>query len=406
MKEQRFALCLAALLTASYFAAAQTPPNDDFANRTILTGSSISFTGTLLGSTIESAEGFGFPGYYPGPGGGSVWWTWATPVTTRVVIEIPPSPFTTNAELEVYTGNAINALTLIDQNVFGEPSGRYISFLASPTNNYQIRVGGIGTQPFSLRLTATNPPMFIFQPLDCVVSPFGSAFFSAMATGPRTTVSFPQASSATSYQWFFDGTPIAGQTSPSLIIHAVTSNQVGSYSVIASNIGGASQSSTVTLTVIDTNSVPQVVALPPTNSNRVPLALTGEPGRWYKIESSPDLKDWFYVVRWPLTNTTENLSLTRFEPLHFTRASLDVPTDVCVAQLKQLWWGQKVFAIESRSFPNSIATFEQIRPYVHLTPQGAIYACRSGGTYATGATLTNPPTCTLSSFGHKMTEMP
>src|SRR5689334_5741645 len=52
------------------------PPNDNFANRTLLAGSSLSVAGTLAGATLESAE---INGSVP-PGaqtsGGSVWWTW------------------------------------------------------------------------------------------------------------------------------------------------------------------------------------------------------------------------------------------------------------------------------------------------------------------------------------------
>src|SRR5580765_6375266 len=51
------------------------PPNDAFANRTVLTGSSVSVAGTLAGATLESPE---INGSVP-PGaqssGGSVWWT-------------------------------------------------------------------------------------------------------------------------------------------------------------------------------------------------------------------------------------------------------------------------------------------------------------------------------------------
>jgi hypothetical protein len=272
MNKRQLTPCAALMLGAATAAFAQSPPaNDDFANRIALTGSSITFTGTVAGSTLESAEGPSFFGFYPPPGGGSVWWTWTAPATTRVFIEILPTPSTTNAELAVYTGTAINALTFIDLNRFGDPPGRYVSFLASPTNTYQFRVAGIGTQPFSLRLTATNPPIFIFHPQDCVVSPFASAFFSAMATGLRAAD--PQ-SPLTSYQWSFNGVPIPGQTSPSLIVHSVTTNQAGSYSVIASNVGGMTPGGTATLTVIDTNPVPQIAALQPTNSSRVPLALT------------------------------------------------------------------------------------------------------------------------------------
>jgi len=404
MNKRQFTSCAALIFALATTTLAQSPPaNDNFANRIALTGSSFTFIGTLAGSTLESAEGPSFFGFYPPPGGGSVWWTWTTPATTRVVIEILPTPSTTNAELAAYTGTAINALTFVDLNRFGDPPGRYVCFLASPTNTYQFRVAGIGTQPFSLRLTATNPPIFIFHPQDCVVSPFASAFFSAMATGPRAAD--PQIPS-TSYQWLFNGVPIPGQTSPSLIVHSVTTNQAGSYSVVASNIGGMTQGGTATLTVIDTNPVPQIAALQPTNSSRVPLALTGEPGRWYKIESSPNFFFGPFVVRLQLTNSSEVISLSRFDPIHFIRAALDARTDGCVGQLKQMWWAQKLFAIETRRWPTDVASFGDLKPYLHLTPQGLIYVCPGGGTYTLAGTLTNPPTCTLSTAGHTFAPSP
>jgi hypothetical protein len=396
MNQRKFTLCAAALMLAAVSPTfAQSPPaNDAFANRIALTGSSLTFTGTLVGATYEPGDGS-----VPGDAlfGGSVWWTWTAPTISRVVIEIPPTPFTTNAELEVFTGTAINALTFVNKSHFGFPPGRYLSFIAYPTNSYQFRVIGSGTQPFSLRLTVTNPPIFVSQPQDCVVSPLESAFFGAIATAPSP--------SATSYQWSFNGVPIAGQTSPSLVIHSVTSNQVGSYSVIASNIGGVTAGGSATLTVIDTNPVPQIAALQPTNSSKALLFLSGEAGRWYKLESSPDLNYWFFVMR-QLTNASDIFSLYRFDPINFARASLDVPTDACVGQLKQLWWAQKVWLIETRRFPNDVVSLDELRPYVPLTPQGNIYPCPGAGMYAIGGTATNPPTCSLSTVGHILTDLP
>jgi hypothetical protein len=408
MNKRQLTSCAALLLALTTAAFAQSPPaNDAFAGRIALTGSSFTFTGTLVGATYEAAEP---SGAYSAAGGGSVWWTWTAPTDSRVVIEIPPTPFTTNAELEVYAGAALNALTLVDQNMFGFPPGRYVSFMAYAANTYQFRVGGVGTQPFSLRLTVTNPPIFIFQPQDCVVSPFGSAFFSAMAIGPRASNAFPNPPnpSPTSYQWLFNGIPLAGQTSPSLIIHSVRTNQAGSYSVVASNIGGITESGSAMLTVIDTNPVPQILALHPTNSSQAPLALAGEPGRWYRVESTPafPFPAWQLGVHLRLTNTAEIISLSRLNPTQFLRVSLDAHTDGCVAQLQQLIWAQKVYGIDNRLPPTGGASFTQLKPYIHLTPQGDFIGCPEGGTYAMSGILTNPPTCTLSSIGHTTAGFP
>src|SRR6267142_7117087 len=65
-----------------------SPPNDDFANRTVLSGSPITFNGTLVGATFESAETDG--GVPPGAltTGGSVWWSWTASESTTVTIGI------------------------------------------------------------------------------------------------------------------------------------------------------------------------------------------------------------------------------------------------------------------------------------------------------------------------------
>src|SRR5262245_33953557 len=138
MNKRRLTSCAALILGAATAALAQSPPpNDAFANRIGLTGSSITFTGTLVGATYEAGDG-SVPGV--ALSGGSIWWTWTAPTISRVLIEIPPNPFTTNAELEIFTGTAINSLTFLDQNHFGFPPGRYVSFMAYPTNSYQFRV--------------------------------------------------------------------------------------------------------------------------------------------------------------------------------------------------------------------------------------------------------------------------
>src|SRR5947208_17193148 len=77
-------LLAAALLGSLAGAFGQAPPaNDDFANRTVLSGSSITFTGTLAGATYESAETNHFDLI---SGSGSVWWTWTAPASSHVVV--------------------------------------------------------------------------------------------------------------------------------------------------------------------------------------------------------------------------------------------------------------------------------------------------------------------------------
>jgi hypothetical protein len=408
-REGIFGFLTALTLASAPCAFAQNPPNnDDFANRTVLTGSSITFTGTLVGATTEPTETYTNVYLYQWPFSRSVWWTWTAAESTTVVVAIQPDGWAnnTNAWLEVYGGTNL-ALTLLWEGethagtAFTKPPCGYVRFQATAGTSYQIRVAG-GTNsvgaPFTLQLTAANPPIFVAQPQNYTVSPYGSAFFGAIATGPQNfTDSWPPVNT---YQWYFNGVPIPGEIYPSLLVHGVTHDQAGYYSVIASNVGGITLGGSAMLTVVDTNPVPRLIALPPTNSSLLSFSLTGEPGRWYKIESSTNLQDWINPIWLQLTNPATILSIQRLQSNHFVRASLDVPTDVCIARLKRWAWGLHIFAMYMGSDPSDGYTLPSIFPYVPKNSQGPTDICPEGGWYASGGTVKNAPTCSLSTVGH------
>jgi hypothetical protein len=296
---------------------------------------------------------------------------------------------------------------LLDANSFDNPSGRYVAFAATAGVGYQFRVAGTWDHSFALQLTATNPPVILKQPQDCAVSPYGSAFFSTIASGlPTGNWQRP----AATYQWKFNGSPIPGQTAPSLLIHTVTTNQTGSYSVTASNAGGMTESTAANLTIINTNPVPRLTALSPMGLTSVSFSLTGEPGRWYAIESSSALLNWgtdlankvwsTNTVWVKATNATDSLSVRKLGPVHFVRASLNGPTDVCVAQLKQMLWAQYMSAIERRLSASYASSLGEIKPYLPLTSYGGINVCPEGGTYSAPATIIDNPSCSLQAHGH------
>jgi hypothetical protein len=400
MKTQKRLLgLLAALaLVCTTGAFAQTPANDDFANRTVLSGSSISFGGSLAGATLETGD-TNNAFYWIGTGAsGSVWWTWTAPESTTAVIWFTGPSSGTN-RLAIYSGTNFGGLTAI--NYLYPPVGRYMTFDATAGTAYQIQVIGTDTQPFTAQLTATNPPVFVFQPKDCTVSPYGSAVFSAMASEPP----YPSTSRNT-YQWYFNGVPLPGQTFPSLLIHGVTTNQAGTYSVTASNIGGVMAGGSATLTVTDTNPVPRLAVLPPNGPN-LRFNLTGEPGRWYKVESSTNLQNWTNASWLQLTEPTTLVSIQRLGPTHFVRASLDAPTDVCIAQLKQMRWAGRIFMIETMQPEVATVGISDIVPYLPITNYSPPF-CPEDGIYSSNWTVTNRPTCTLEfqGRGHLISNSP
>jgi len=88
-------------------------------------------------------------------------------------------------------------------------------------------------------LTVNVPPTITTQPQNQTVTQGQSASFSVAASGTTPL----------SYQWYFNGTALSGATSSGLSLSNVQSNNIGSYSVVVSNIAGSVTSSTATLTV-------------------------------------------------------------------------------------------------------------------------------------------------------------
>jgi hypothetical protein len=373
------------------------PVNDNFTNRIPVTGSPLTITGTLAGATYEGGETNVFP--YSSPnGGGSVWWTWTASQSTTVVIEMlrDYSVVSSGGGFEIYTGTNLSGLTFVDGNLFDGPPGRYVTFPASAGLSYQFRVYGAWGGPFTLKLIATNPLVFLKQPQDCVVSPHGSALFSAHAAG--------RLQSWRAYQWTFNGIPIPGEIYPVLVIHDVSSNQAGSYSVIATNLGGTTESAAAILTVTETNPVPRIAALSPSSPALLSFSLTGEGGRWYEYESSQDLQTWVSPVWIQPTNATTFLSIPRLGPTHFVRASLNASTDACVAQLKRMRAAFDMFAIEYK-YPSSAAVpLWYIQPFIPLTSQGLLPPCPGGGIYSGPSTILGNPTCSLHGRGHEISD--
>ena len=88
------------------------PPNDNFANRITITGTSVTVSGSNIAATLEPNEPVhteNFHGIESWTGSQSVWWTWQAPKSGTVTISTSGSAFSTI--IEVYTGTSISTLT-------------------------------------------------------------------------------------------------------------------------------------------------------------------------------------------------------------------------------------------------------------------------------------------------------
>ena len=262
MKSRCFGCFAAILIFGTTTVTAQAPVNDNFDNRMVLSGNSVTFSGSLSNATLESGEPpLVFPSY---PTNGSIWWSWTATASTPVIISVSrdySAGAMVGAALEVFLGTNLAALQGLDYTSFDVPAGRYLKFMAGTGSNYQFRVSGYWPGIVNAQLTASANPVILQQPQSCTVSPYGSASFYVIAAGiPRTT-----------NQWLFNEVPIPGETTPTLVMRNVVTNNAGNYSVIVSNSSGVTESAAAVLTVTDTNPLPRVAALPPTNASKVPF---------------------------------------------------------------------------------------------------------------------------------------
>jgi hypothetical protein len=125
--------------------------NNHFANRLLLSGTSVQTTGTNVGATRESGE----PVHGGVTGGKSVWWSWTATSSGLVTISTAGSSFDTT--LGVYRGTAVNSLTRVasndDENFDSDIYTSKLTFNAIAGTTYQIAVDGYNGEAGPIRLS-------------------------------------------------------------------------------------------------------------------------------------------------------------------------------------------------------------------------------------------------------------
>jgi Fibronectin type III domain/PASTA domain/Divergent InlB B-repeat domain len=131
------------------------PPNDNFANALVLSGRSAARTAdTNVGATLEAGEPTTVAGE---PGGASVWYRWTSPTSGSARIDTTTSNFDTL--LGVYTGNAVDALTVVASNDDnGASLTSAVTFGVTAGTIYQIRVDGFAGDTGLINLHLATTP--------------------------------------------------------------------------------------------------------------------------------------------------------------------------------------------------------------------------------------------------------
>ncbi|MFO1501841.1 MAG: S8 family peptidase [Verrucomicrobiota bacterium] len=176
--------------TIQLFLKMTLPPfNDAFVHRGQLSGSFVIATGSNENATKEPGE----PLHAGNLGGKSVWWTWTAPSSGPVRIATTGSLFDT--ALGVYTGSAVDALTLVagDDDSGGWPASA-VTIQASGGTTYQIAVDGFndglvfGAPSGPIRLTISEVDRIRVLPPERI-EPIGFRIWLISADGERLDAS-------------------------------------------------------------------------------------------------------------------------------------------------------------------------------------------------------------------------
>ncbi len=136
-------------LSLQFMPFATTPPNNMFANRTVLSGMSNNVMSSTMKASRESYEP-----YHAGKSGGhSLWWEWTAPSNGTATVSTEGSDFDT--VLAVYTGYSLFTLTPVASNDDAAARGDFTSrltFTAVAGTSYQIAADGYAGAAGNLRL--------------------------------------------------------------------------------------------------------------------------------------------------------------------------------------------------------------------------------------------------------------
>ena len=82
----------------------------------------------------------------------------------------------------------------------------------------------------------------------------------------------------------------------------------------------------------------------------------------------------------------------------FVKARNTSQATACINNLRQLEGAVETYALENKLSSSATYTISALQPYLRKHSGQSLPECPASGTYSAGTTVTNPPTCSLSSF--------
>jgi thiol-disulfide isomerase/thioredoxin len=178
MQSGRLILTFAAVVVLAAWSSPAAPANDMFANRTVITGTNVTVTGSSVGATKEAGERT----HAGNAGGASVWWSWTAPYNGFATITTAGSDFDTL--LAVYRGSSVSALSWVldndDESYSISTSRVYVEVAAGEA--YQIAVDGYAGASGNVQLHVEWEP-FPIAAAWTLLDPYGATVSSSSYAG-------------------------------------------------------------------------------------------------------------------------------------------------------------------------------------------------------------------------------
>lgn len=165
---------------------AAPPPNDNFVNRTFLTGNSNEFGGTLAEATVEHNTNGMHEAYGPYITGlayppASIWWSWTAsesgPVTLQM-LELPPDSRNSDGinvwaltSLDGFPTNQWPVYPATGMTFDAATPGMWVTFTSEAGMSYQIQLTSARRGSFRLRLVARGEPFVFEHPRSQTIAP-------------------------------------------------------------------------------------------------------------------------------------------------------------------------------------------------------------------------------------------
>ena len=124
-----------------------------------------------------------------------------------------------------------------------EPYWHWDTYFTTASNTTSrvtfLNIAGTSAMDAFSVVDVTAPPAIVLQPTSISSIAGGSATFFVGVTGTAPL----------SYQWFFGGSPMSGQTNTELVLSSLTSAQAGKYQLVVTNVYGTATSQVASLGV-------------------------------------------------------------------------------------------------------------------------------------------------------------